>query len=114
MSYPRPFRTKGLTANVSANTGIFGGVAAPKAKAGVLQIFVSMTAAFDFGVLVNDGVGATQSIILGTLVANKQSTFEIGIRAGSTYDFYHNGGGTGQTGTIQQLVVNELEDCVSI
>jgi len=109
----RTFGVKGFTQNVPANTGILGTTTAPKAKVGALRVSVTMTAAVDFGVLINDGAGAgNKSVVLGTLVANKQSTFMVSIKAGSLYDFYHNGLGTATPGTILQLVVEEIESAV--
>lgn len=106
----RTFGVKGFTANVPANTGILGTTSAPKAKVGFLRVGVTMAQAHDFGVLINDGAGGgDRSVVLGTLVANKQSTFVVPIKAGSLYDFYHNGGGASVPGTVIQLVVDEVE-----
>lgn len=109
----RPFGSKGYTINSSANTPILGGPLAPRAQSGFIRVGVAMENAFDFGYVVNDQAGAgNKFVVLGTLVANKQSTFMVPIKAGSKYDFYHNGGGVLNTGTIVQMVAEEIETAV--
>lgn len=107
----RAFGTpKGRTLNVSANSPILGGPLAPIAKVGMIRVTVALVNAFDFGYIVDDQAGAgSQLVTLGTLTANKSATFSFSIKAGSKYDFFHNGGGVLNTATILQLVAEEVE-----